>query len=129
MIAGASIRYVLSRALLTLFKAKARRDRYFDIRTKGATMNLSRLEWLRGKHVKDGSDIIALLDDKNARGRERLLNGQVDFAQMKRIASAQKITDLVRETLQEVLKNDRAISLYNRPVDRKALLQSVEALG
>ncbi len=44
-----SICHVPSRALLTLFKVKARRDRSFDIKTKGATMNRSRLEWLRGK--------------------------------------------------------------------------------
>ncbi len=52
----------------------------------------------------------------------------VDFAQMKKIAASHKITDLVRETLQEVLKDERAISLYSRPVDRKALLRSVEKL-
>lgn len=127
VIAKDRICYVPSRALLTLFKVKARRDRSFDISARGATMNPSRLEWLRAKVVKDGSDIIALLDDKNRRGRE-LLNDQLDFAQMKRIASAHEITDLVRETLQEVLKDNSAFSLYNRYVERKALLQSVEAL-
>ena len=60
--------YVPSKALLTLFKVKARRDRSYDIMTKGATMNLSRLEWLKGKMVKDGSDIIALLDPEERRG-------------------------------------------------------------
>ncbi|MHB1868684.1 MAG: hypothetical protein ACYCPP_07030 [Nitrososphaerales archaeon] len=119
--------YVPSRALLTLFKVKAKRDRFFDIKTKGATMNPSRLEWLRGKVIKDGSDIIALLEDKS--GRRAFLNDEVDFAQMKKIASSYKITDLVRETLQEVLKDEWAISLYNRPVDRKALLRSVEKLN
>ncbi|MHB2037194.1 MAG: hypothetical protein ACYCPW_10710 [Nitrososphaerales archaeon] len=90
-------------------------------------MNPSRLEWLRGKVIKDGSDIIALLEDKS--GRRAFLNDEVDFAQMKKIASSYKITDLVRETLQEVLKDEWAISLYNRPVDRKALLRSVEKLN
>ena len=119
--------YIPSRALLTLFKVKARRDRSFDIKTKGATMNPSRLEWLRGKVIKDGSDIIALLEDKS--GRRAFLNEAVDFAQMKKIAASHKITDLVRETLKEVLKDEGAISLYNRPVDTKTLLISVEKLN
>ncbi len=76
--------------------------------------------------AKDGSDIIALLDDKSERA---LLNDKVDFAQMKRIASGHKVTDMAIETLKEVLKDESAISLYNRTVDRKTLLKSVEKLG
>ena len=119
--------YIPSRSLLTLFKVKARRDRSFDIMTKGATMNPSRLEWLRGKVTKDGSDVIALLDDKSARGS--ILNDALDLKQMKRIASGHSLTDLVRETLNEVLNDERAISLYSRPIDRKTLLRSVEGLS
>ena len=118
--------YVPSRALLTLYKVKARRDRSFDIASKGASMNPSRLEWLRGKVVKDGSDIIALLDDH---GRRSLLSDGLDFGQIKRISSRHKITDMVSETLREVLTDKNALSLYNRVVDTKELLNSVEKLG
>lgn len=127
VIAKDSICFVPTRGLLTLYKVKARRDRTFDIKTKGPTMNPSRFEWLRAKVVKDGSDIIALLDDETQKGIE-LLNDPIDFIQMKRIASAHKINDLVRETLQEVLKDKSAFSMYNRPVDKKLLLKSVEEL-
>jgi hypothetical protein len=65
--------YSPSRSLLTLYKVKARRDRTYDVRTRGATMDPSRLDWLRGKIVKDGSDIIALLDDHRERS-ETILN-------------------------------------------------------
>ncbi|MHB8568304.1 MAG: hypothetical protein ACYC7D_07445 [Nitrososphaerales archaeon] len=118
--------YVPCRALLTLFKVKARRDRSFDLRSKGASMNLSRLEWLRGKVVKDGSDIISLLDDKGGRA---ILSDEMDLGQMKRISSSHKITDMVVETLKEVLMDKNALSLYNRAVNRKTLLNSVEKLG
>ena len=67
MIARDCACYVPSRALLILYKVKARRDRSFDIKSKGAVLNPSRLEWLRGKAIKDGADIIALLDDQNRR--------------------------------------------------------------
>jgi len=125
VIANDCICYVPSRALLTLFKMKARRDRLFDIKNKGATMNPSSVEWLRGKVTKDGSDIIALLDDK---GKKALLNDKVDFAQMKRIASSCRITNMAVETIKEVLKDKNVISLYNRTIDTKTLLRSVEQL-
>lgn len=116
--------YAPSRALLVLFKIKARRDRFFDVKTKGGTMNPSRLEWLRGKLTKDGSDILALLDDKSQKGS--ILNDELDFKQMKRIASRHKISSLVVETLQDVLNDRNAISLYNRPIDTKSLSRSIE---
>jgi len=56
------IAYVPNKSLLFLYKLKALRDREFDIETQGAILSAERLEWLRGKYIKDGSDLIALLD-------------------------------------------------------------------
>lgn len=117
--------YVPSKALLTLLKVKARRDRLYDIRARGATMNPSRLAFLRGKAVKDGSDIIALMDPEE---RRALLNGRMDFSQMRALASESNITELVVDTLQEVLKDRNALSLYGRKVDTEALLKAVAGL-
>ena len=90
--------FVPSKALLALFKVKARRDRLYDIRTKGATMNPARLAWLRGKVAKDGSDIIALLDPKE---RGVILEDEMDYAQVSALASGFGIRDLVRGALEQ----------------------------
>ncbi|MCL4436358.1 MAG: hypothetical protein M1503_03215 [Thaumarchaeota archaeon] len=119
--------YVPSKALLTLFKVKARRDRSYDIRTKGATMNPQRLEWLKGKVVKDGSDIIALLDPEEREGVS-ILSEQIDYRQMKELASKSDLTELVVETLQEVLSDREALRNYGRTVNTKSLLKQVADL-
>lgn len=50
------------KSLLFLYKLKALRDRQYDLREQGAVLSLERAEWLRSKIVKDGSDLISLLD-------------------------------------------------------------------
>lgn len=121
-VAKNAVCYVPSKALLALFKVKARRDRTYDIRTKGATMNPARLAWLRGKVAKDGSDIIALLDPKSRGGK---LKDAMDYAQIHAVATEFGLTDLVETTLQEVLKDRSALALYGRSVDASLLLKSV----
>lgn len=54
--------YIPVKPLLFLYKLKAFRDREYDLRTRGAVLSASRREWLRSKWVKDGSDMIAILD-------------------------------------------------------------------
>jgi len=113
---------VPSKALLALFKVKARRDRSYDIRKKGATMNPSKLAWLRGKFAKDGSDIIALFDPRD---RGAMLKDAMNYAQIQTLAAEFGLTDLVTDTLQEVLKDRRSLTLYGRRVDTSLLLKSV----
>jgi hypothetical protein len=64
--AGATV-YVPSKSLLFLYKLKAFRDRSFDLRKRGASINRERREWMRTKVDKDGADLIALLDPKPQR--------------------------------------------------------------
>lgn len=125
-IARDSVCYVPSKALLALFKVKARRDRSYEIRTKGATMDPARLAWLKGKVAKDGSDIIALLDPKD---RGAKLRDAINYTQISTIATEFGLTDLVKDTLQEVLKDRGALSLYGRSVETSVLLKSVARIG
>jgi len=120
-IARETVCYVPSKALLALFKVKARRDRSYDIRTKGATMNPSRLAWLRGKVAKDGSDIIALLDPRD---RGAHLKDVIDYAQIHALAVEFGLMDLVTDTLQEVVTDRGSLTLYGRSVDTSMLLKS-----
>ena len=121
-IARDTVCYVPSKALLALFKVKARRDRSYDIRTKGAAMNPSKLAWLRGKVAKDGSDIIALLDPRH---RGALLKDVMDHAQIHALAVEFGLMDLVTDTFQEVLKDRGSLALYGRSVDTSLLLKTV----
>lgn len=125
-IARDAVCYVPSKALLALFKVKARRDRSYDIRTKGATMNPDRLAWLRGKVAKDGSDIISLLDPKD---RGAVLRDAMDYAQIGDLASEFGLTDLVAGTFQDVLKDKGSLSLYGRGVDVPLVLKGVARIG
>lgn len=118
--------YVPARALLTLFKIKARRDRTLDIRTKGATLDPSRLEWLRSKIIKDGSDIIALLDDHGESMRKPVLNEPLEPQHLARIASELRIDELAKESLRDVLNDRAALSLYGRPVDAQSIWKALE---
>lgn len=54
--------YIPNKALLFLYKLKALRDRQHDLEEEVAVMSQERVEWLRTKIVKDGSDLISLLD-------------------------------------------------------------------
>jgi hypothetical protein len=121
-VAKDAVCYIPSKALLTLFKVKARRDRSHDIRTKGATMNPARLAWLRGKFAKDGSDIIALLDPKERGG---LARDGMDYAQLDDLAAELGLTSLASDTLRDVLRERNSLSLYGRSVDVPSLLENV----
>lgn len=59
--------HVPRKSLLFLYKLKAFRDRAHDLRTKGPILSSVRREWLQAKWVKDGSDMIALLDPEPRR--------------------------------------------------------------
>ena len=125
-IARDAVCYIPSKALLVLFKVKARRDRSYDISRKGATMNPDRLAWLRGKVAKDGSDIIALLDPKD---KGALLKDAMDYTQIGDLASEFDLTDLVTGTLQDVLKDRSSLSLYGRSVNVSLLLRSAARIS
>lgn len=118
--------YVPTRALLTLFKVKAYRDRSYDVANKGATLGSERLSWLRSKVVKDASDIIALLDP---RPRGGLLKDKIDYEELKAIADTKGLTKVVRKTFAEVLESKPAISNYGRVYNEKAIAMAIAKLG
>lgn len=88
-------------------------------------MDPSRLEWLRGKIVKDGSDIIALLDDLRERGSETILNEPLDAEHLAGIASEFQMTDLAKETLLEVLNSRPSLELYGRSIDTESIRKAI----
>ncbi|MDG6962210.1 MAG: hypothetical protein JRN13_03050 [Nitrososphaerota archaeon] len=114
--------YAPSKALLTMFKVKAYRDRSYDIRSKGATMNPERLVWLRTKVAKDATDIIALLDP---RGRGGLVGDKMDYGQLRQIAKARGLEALTKETLGAILGSKEALVSYGKTVNLRAVKASL----
>lgn len=106
-----SVFYVPCKELLLLYKVKARRDRAFDIRVKGATMGGERLQWLRGKVVKDGSDILALLDPRT---KGAPLPDTMNYPKLKRLARRHGIGKVVAETVKGVIEDDQTWQSYGR---------------
>ena len=108
MLAEDCVCHVPSKSLLLLYKIKALRDRSFDLMAKAATMPSRRVEWLRGKVVKDRTDILALLDPDP---RNPLIKESVDEAQIKIICTKCKI-GFCLETLEQVADNKQALTKY-----------------
>lgn len=50
------------KSLLLLYKLKALRDRQFDLEERAGVLGAERRAWLRSKIVKDGSDLISLIE-------------------------------------------------------------------
>jgi len=117
--------YVPIKPLLTLFKVKARRDRSYDIATKGSTIGASKLAWLKSKAIKDGSDIIALLDPAS---RKAALEDRMDYEQLKDLATNSNIADLVKATLQDVLKDRSSLTLYGRKINAVSVRKHISDL-
>ena len=78
--------FIHKKPLLFLYKLKALRDRAFDLKTKGAVMNSESRAWLQSKWMKDGSDLIALLDPKPMR---YVVQEEFNFNLMKKIIETQ----------------------------------------
>ena len=85
-------------------------------------MDPSRLTWLRSKVIKDGSDIIALLDPAN---RRAALNDKMDYGQLKALTSEFDITNLVDETIRNALQDRSVLSLYGRKVNARSILKQI----
>lgn len=80
--------FIPKKPLLFLYKLKALRDRAFDLRTRGAIMSATKRNWLQSKLIKEGSDLIALLDPEPKR---YIVMDPFDFNLLKRIIETQNL--------------------------------------
>jgi hypothetical protein len=102
-----AVAYVPRKSLLFLYKLKAFRDRSFDLRTKGAIMNVERREWLRTKVGKDGADLIALLDPEPER---YVIRDEMDFDLVRQLVE--------RQSLHFALESVKKLPTLRRSVSR-----------
>ena len=117
--------YVPCKELLLLYKVKARRDRAFDIRARGATIGGERLQWLRGKVVKDGADILALLDP---RAKDAQLPDAMSYQKLRRLARKHHMSKVVARTVGDILEDEQASRSYGRRFNSSGIRKAVSLM-
>jgi len=118
--------YVPSKALLTLFKTKALRDREHDLRTKSEELDSRSTEWLRTKIAKDKVDIISLFDPFP---EGHVVSDKINPQQLLDICEKQGITDLVRQSLTDLVDDSPAQDSYKLGTDSRTLKEWMGSLG
>jgi len=112
-----AICYIPSKPLLLLYKIKAARDRAYDLKTKGTTIEPAKAEGLRGKITKDRADIIALLDPNPSKYViKESLDIDTFYDLVKRFKLAFTLT-----TITELPKYRDSIQLYNPNLNAKQI--------
>jgi hypothetical protein len=100
--------YVPKKPLLLLYKLKALRDRRHDLRTKGPILSSEKRNWLRDKWIKDGADLIALLDPQP---RSCMITEELDVDLLSLIVEKHSL-QFALESLTELHNMDEALNLY-----------------
>lgn len=108
--------FIPKKPLLFLFKLKALRDRTHDLKTKGAVLGVARRAWLQSKAVKDGSDLIALLDP---RPQKYILRQEFDYTLLKQLIQKQNLY-FVLESIKELPNKRESLERYLSTDRRKA---------
>ena len=100
--------YIPNKSLLLLYKIKAFRDRSYDVIHKRAIIAADKLTWLEGKIVKDGSDIIALLDPTPVRYE---IEQQIDTSILKELIDEYDLR-FILDTLENIHNETDSLMLY-----------------
>jgi hypothetical protein len=117
-----AICYIPSKPLLLLYKLKAARDRAYDLKTKGTTIDPAKAERLRGKITKDRADIIALLDPNPIKHViKKSLDIDTFYDLIKRFKLSFTLT-----TITELPKYRESIQLYNPNLNAKQIQEWIK---
>jgi len=117
-----AICYIPSKPLLLLYKIKAARDRAYDLKTKGTTIEPTKAERLRGKITKDRADIIALLDPNPGKYIiKETFDIDTFYGFVKRFKLAFTLT-----TITELPKYRESIQLYNPNLNAKQIQEWIK---
>ena len=100
--------YVPRKCLLFLYKLKALRDRAFDLKTKGVMLGAERRIWLQSKLIKDGSDLIALLDPDP---RRYIIKENLDFHLLKQLIEKHDLY-FALESIKELPNKKESLDKY-----------------
>lgn len=118
-----SVAYVPKKPLLFLYKLKAFRDRTYDLKARGAVMNVKKREWMRTKVEKDGADLIALL---NPEPNQFLVKEEFDFQLLKQLTEKQDL-NFALESVKELLHRKKILERH-ASIKQKTMEQWVRKL-
>lgn len=115
--------YVPKKPLLLLYKLKAFRDRQHDLRTKGPILSPRTRNWLQGKWIKDGADLISLLDPRPG---SCTIDEELDTGLLLRIVENQTL-QFALESLTKLPDMEQSLALY-RNARREEVAEWVEKI-
>lgn len=120
-----AICYIPSKPLLFLYKIKAARDRAYDLKTKGTTMDPAKMEKLRGKVTKDRADILALLDPNPTKN---IIEERFDIDAFYSTVKRYKL-EFTLTTITELPRNHDSIQLYNPNLNIKQIQEWIKTIA
>jgi len=119
-----AICYIPCKPLLLLYKIKAARDRAYDLKTRGPTMEPAKAERLRGKMTKDRADIIALIDPNP---RKSIIKENFNTKILHNLIKEFKL-EFTLTTLTELPRYRDSIKLYNPNLKEKQLQEWINKI-
>jgi len=108
--------YIPKKPLLLLYKLKALRDRRHDLDTKGPILSTQKRNWLRDKWIKDGADLIALLDP---RPPSPMIPENLDTELLSHIVETHSL-QFALESLTQLPDMEEALDLYGNATPEQA---------
>lgn len=100
---------VPQKELLLLYKLKAFRDRSYYYNINRGILSPSDATWIEGKIIKDGSDVLALLDDRYNMGL--IPYRPIDHKIIKELLNRFSL-HFILKSFDEITSNDRCLNLY-----------------
>jgi len=116
--------YIPCKPLLLLYKIKAARDRAWDLKTYGTTMDPAKTETLRGKLTKDRADILALLDPKPTKS---MVKENLSTTSFHKLVDRLNL-DFILATVRELPTHPDAIRLYNPSLQSKQVEKWIKSI-
>ena len=107
--------FIPNKSLLLLYKIKAFRDRSYDVENRRAIIAAEKFTWLEGKVVKDGSDIIALLDPNPERFE---VEQKIDPIIVKELVEEYDLSFML-DTLETIYTEKESLGLYPNSNEEK----------
>jgi hypothetical protein len=115
--------YVPRKPLLLLYKLKALRDRQYELKTKGPILSPRTRNWLQSKWIKDGADLMALMDPQP---RSYTINEELNTDLLLRIVESQSL-QFALESLANLPDITQSLTLYQN-AKREEVIEWVEKI-
>ncbi|MBN1683796.1 hypothetical protein JW865_09630 [Candidatus Bathyarchaeota archaeon] len=101
--------FIPKKELLLLYKLKAFRDRQYFLSLNKGSLSQENITWYEGKIIKDGSDVLALLDPNDYSGL--IPSCVIDYEIIRNIINEFSLVFILK-SLNDIINTDRCLNLY-----------------